>query len=137
MSILKKISFHYEDREEFITGNELNKWLFNFERMTAWADVENNNFYVQNPINWSVVPHDIAIEEASSTITKSDYFISSSLEASSNVIPEDNHMKTNSDIESFQSGSVITDTSNGDVIASGSLHVPPVKTIKKSSGKTK
>lgn len=54
MSKLKKVIFEYEDKTLSASDFQAEKWQQNFTEMLGWADCENNNKFVGNPVAFEV-----------------------------------------------------------------------------------
>ena len=54
MSKLKKVIFEYEDKTLSASDVQAEKWQQNFTEMLGWADCENNNKFVSNPVGFEV-----------------------------------------------------------------------------------
>lgn len=54
MSKLKKVIFEYEDKTLSASDVQAEKWQQNFTEMLGWADCENNNKFVSNPVSFEV-----------------------------------------------------------------------------------
>jgi len=54
MSKLKKVIFEYEDKTLSASDVQAEKWQQNFTEMLGWADCENNNKFVSNPVAFEV-----------------------------------------------------------------------------------
>lgn len=51
MNKLRKVTFEYEDGiVQVASHEEAEKWQHNFDQMIAWSNVENNNWFVRNPV---------------------------------------------------------------------------------------
>lgn len=51
---LKKVIFKYEDKTLSASDFQAEKWQQNFTEMLGWADCENNNKFVSNPVVFEV-----------------------------------------------------------------------------------
>lgn len=63
MSTLRKVTFEFDDVIKIASGTEAIKWQRNYDDMIDWANVENNNKFVHNPVTFDIQPSEKVQEE--------------------------------------------------------------------------